>query len=227
MKIFNWLITILLALSLPACDAGTTDNTQEAATTAAKNQELEGEQSFEEEYEDENGYEPVSKAALEEEYEQEEAQAASWQPPSNKRQPPANSTEFEQRVAWYRNQLKNSKNNSFEVPGQTNVRFSGNSGFNVICEINPNEFGKPQVCGDWYQSTMARRLQPSITDRQIAEFALYINNEVIISRQTQMFCTQYICINRYDRTVAGAVQPAMWQWMQENCNIFTDGTYSC
>jgi len=60
-------------------------------------------------------------------------------------------------------------------------------------------------------------------DVDIAKHVTFLYNEDVFAQQGEIACSQHLCIT-HDGLVAGALQPAMWNWMQEQCE-FDDRNY--
>jgi len=60
-------------------------------------------------------------------------------------------------------------------------------------------------------------------DADVAKQVTFLYNEDVLAQQGEIACSQHLCIT-HEGLVAGALQPAMWTWMQEKCE-FDDRNY--
>ena len=64
------------------------------------------------------------------------------------------------------------------------------------------------------------------TDVTIAEHVTMLLNGDVLAQQGRLACSQHLCITS-DGKAAGALQPAMWSWMQEHCQFDERNYYQC
>lgn len=64
------------------------------------------------------------------------------------------------------------------------------------------------------------------TDITIAEHVTLLLNVDVLTQQGRLACSQHLCITS-DGKAAGALQPAMWSWMQEHCQFDERNYYQC
>lgn len=185
---------------------------------------------FEEEYEEQYGYPPASLAALESGEQAREdavvanqATASGWNPPATARANnlPANSPEFEKRLSYYQNALRNgSARISEELELTADRRHStGELFYYYRCRFDADDHEGPQQCG-----TNNRYIT---TDRNLNQFLVLIDNETLLKNAGTYACTPYACIRRDNGTLVGAPQPLMYTWLQQNCTVYTNGTFVC
>ena len=64
------------------------------------------------------------------------------------------------------------------------------------------------------------------TDVTVSGQVTFLFNEDVYARQGELACSEHICITSKGK-LAGALQPAMWKWMQENCKFDDRNYYQC
>ena len=64
------------------------------------------------------------------------------------------------------------------------------------------------------------------TEVTIAEHVTMLLNGDVLAQQGSLACSQHLCITREGKA-AGALQPAMWAWMQEHCRFDNRNYYQC
>ena len=64
------------------------------------------------------------------------------------------------------------------------------------------------------------------TDVTVSGQVTFLFNEDVYARQGELACSEHICITSKGK-LAGALQPGMWKWMQENCKFDDRNYYQC
>lgn len=64
------------------------------------------------------------------------------------------------------------------------------------------------------------------TDVTVSGQVTFLFNEDVYAQQGELACSEHICITSKGK-LAGALQPGMWKWMQENCKFDDRNYYQC